>query len=74
MFTIQYLTRFDKSFDSLPSSLQTPALYPPVLPAKQNNIMVKEVDAAVLKIVMDNWESLKQVENYEKVAGRKVMK
>lgn len=36
--------------------------------------MVKEVNAETLKIVLDSWEELKKLEDYEKVSGVKVMK
>lgn len=36
--------------------------------------MVKEVNAETLKIVLDSWEELKKVEDYEKVPGLMVMK
>ena len=37
-------------------------------------IMVKEVNAETLKVVLDSWEGLKSQDDYEKVAGNKVMK
>ena len=36
--------------------------------------MVKEVNAETLKVVLDSWEGLKSQDDYEKVAGNKVMK
>jgi hypothetical protein len=36
--------------------------------------MVKSVSPEVLKLALDSWEVLKQKDDYEKVAGGKVMK
>jgi len=36
--------------------------------------MVKQVSAETLKVVLDSWEGLKKMDDYEKQAGLKVMK
>ena len=36
--------------------------------------MVKEVNAETLKVVLDSWEELKKVDDYEEVAGKMIMK
>ena len=51
-----------------------PHTIPEENPLYQTTNMVKEVNTETLKVVLDSWEDLKKMDDYEKVSGLMVMK